>query len=138
MLSSDLEPEMGEWSQLEYAIIGSECSTSGSQFYLTSVPASLVDNFPPALKVYTDSGRLIVTPTEVSQLPGIQSDRVCLLDPAAKVELAPEDGEKFDWYVFGGILGRSLISNTRGAAAYQYRFELEADAVHGRRRSTKR
>ena len=32
--------------------------------------------------------------------------RVCLLDPAAPLELSPEDGKRFDAYLFGGILGR--------------------------------
>jgi len=32
-------------------------------------------------------------------------NRVCLLDPKAELELAPSDGEVFDWFLFGGILG---------------------------------
>lgn len=33
-------------------------------------------------------------------------DRVCLLDPKAKEELKPEDGDgRFDCFLFGGILG---------------------------------
>ena len=31
--------------------------------------------------------------------------RVCLLDPSATKELSPEDGETFDVFLFGGILG---------------------------------
>ncbi|KAI5809647.1 SAM-dependent RNA methyltransferase [Peziza echinospora] len=100
-----LEPEVGAWSQLEYAIISTECSQSNGQLYLTSLPQSLVENLPEKLQSYKDSGRLIATSTEVNQLPGIISDRVCLLDPSAQFDLCPEDGEKFDWYVFGGILG---------------------------------
>ncbi|KAF8665032.1 hypothetical protein AX16_000644 [Volvariella volvacea WC 439] len=38
--------------------------------------------------------------------PVISLDRVCLLDPKATQELSPEDGGgKFDWFLFGGILG---------------------------------
>lgn len=32
-------------------------------------------------------------------------ERVCLLDPRAPKELAPEDGETFDIFLYGGILG---------------------------------
>lgn len=34
-------------------------------------------------------------------------DRVCLLDPSAAQDLSPEDGERFDVFLFGGILGAS-------------------------------
>lgn len=35
--------------------------------------------------------------------------RVCLLDPSATKELSPEDGETFDVFLFGGILGMLLL-----------------------------
>ncbi|KAF8458852.1 DUF431 domain-containing protein [Terfezia claveryi] len=100
-----LEPEMGEWSQLEYATISTECAKTGGKLYLTSLPTSLLGNLPARLDEHTASGRLIATSTEVSQLSEIKSERVCLLDPAAQTDLKPEDGENFDTYVFGGILG---------------------------------
>lgn len=31
--------------------------------------------------------------------------RVCLLDPKAPLPLSPEDHGKFDWFLYGGILG---------------------------------
>ena len=37
-----------------------------------------------------------------------QKGRVCLLDPAAMQELGPDDGDKFDVFLFGGILGKSM------------------------------
>jgi ribosome biogenesis SPOUT family RNA methylase Rps3 len=36
-------------------------------------------------------------------------EKVCLLDPAAKEELSPKDAEKFDVFLFGGILGTQLF-----------------------------
>lgn len=36
---------------------------------------------------------------------GIPASRVCLLDPRAEKVLAPEDGETFDVFLYGGILG---------------------------------
>ena len=32
---------------------------------------------------------------------GIPLDKVCLLDPKAPKELAPDDGEEFEWFLFG-------------------------------------
>ncbi|OSD00422.1 DUF431-domain-containing protein [Trametes coccinea BRFM310] len=37
---------------------------------------------------------------------GINLERACLLDPKAEKELSPEDGDgRFEWFLFGGILG---------------------------------
>ncbi|KAG0005584.1 hypothetical protein BGZ65_010741 [Modicella reniformis] len=35
----------------------------------------------------------------------IPHNKVCLLDPASPTVLCPEDGDQFDFYLFGGILG---------------------------------
>ena len=96
---------MGEWSQLEYVAISDETAASNGQFYLTSCPRTLLDNFPPALAGVVDSGKLKPMGDEVSELPGLKKEQVCLLDPSATTELCPEDGDVFQWYVFGGILG---------------------------------
>ncbi|KAK4702287.1 hypothetical protein P7C70_g3934, partial [Phenoliferia sp. Uapishka_3] len=42
---------------------------------------------------------------ELMKDEGVDIRRVCLLDPRAEKEIAPEDGEEFDWFLFGGILG---------------------------------
>lgn len=34
---------------------------------------------------------------------------VCLLDPSATKELSPEDGETFSVFLFGGILGTTIV-----------------------------
>ncbi|KAI0767453.1 DUF431-domain-containing protein [Fomes fomentarius] len=37
---------------------------------------------------------------------GVSLQNVCLLDPKAEKELSPEDGDgRFEWFLFGGILG---------------------------------
>lgn len=41
----------------------------------------------------------------MEEIYGEEKGRVCLLDPAAKEELRPSDGEVFDVFLFGGILG---------------------------------
>ncbi|KAL7273488.1 hypothetical protein RUND412_003663 [Rhizina undulata] len=109
-----MEPEMGDWSTLEYIAISTESAASGSNFYLTSVQPALAENLPELLKKHISEqearGRpsLNVTTAEVSELPDIKRERVCLLDPQSKEELKPEDanGENgFEYFVFGGILG---------------------------------
>ncbi|PUU84448.1 SAM-dependent RNA methyltransferase [Tuber borchii] len=99
-----MEPEMGAWSTLEYIAISTESAASGSDFYLTSVPPSLVGDLPESLRQYIGAP-LKVTSHEVTQLSEVHADRVCLLDPQAEKELSPADAEVFDAFVFGGILG---------------------------------
>ena len=95
-----LDPELEQWSALEYATIAHECSNANARFMLCSVH--------PRLQL----------PENVKNAPGLQVEqsgaevlfkdciqRVCLLDPAAATELSAEDGERFDVFVFGGILG---------------------------------
>ena len=98
-----LDDELGPWSGLEYLTIAKESHESGAQFYLSSVPTSLV--LPEPLK---SSPGLIVEGQSVEILFADQKSRVCLLDPAASKELSPEDAELFDIFLFGGILGTSL------------------------------
>lgn len=38
---------------------------------------------------------------EVMKQQGVNLDKVCLLDPKAEKELSPEDGEAFEWFLFG-------------------------------------
>ena len=94
-----LDPELGPWSTLEYNAIAIESSMAQVNFIISS----LQDTFE--------------LPAELRALPSLtlehrsvetlfpNKERVCLLDPAAKDELAPSDGEKFDVFLFGGILG---------------------------------
>lgn len=95
-----LDPELGPWSELEYLAIASETQATGGSFILSSlpptfqVPADLASN--PAFKAENQG---------VEELYAGQKSRVCLLDPSAAKDLSPEDGETFDTFLFGGILG---------------------------------
>jgi ribosome biogenesis SPOUT family RNA methylase Rps3 len=93
-----LDPELEEWSALEYAAIAKESLAAGAQFRLSSVPQSLI--LPDILR---SSSGLIVEHDSVEDL--FENHEVCLLDPAATNELSPDDGEKFRIFLFGGILG---------------------------------
>lgn len=95
-----LDEELGPWSELEYLAIASETQATGGSFILSSlpeafkVPAGLSSN--PAFKAERRG---------VEELYATNKSRVCLLDPAAAKDLSPEDGETFDAFLFGGILG---------------------------------
>lgn len=99
-----LDPELGPWSTLEYRSIAQESAKDGVRFLLSSVPK--VMSLPPELR---DIETLIIEHRSVEELFGEDRGRVCLLDPAATVELSPEDGTKFDVFLFGGILGMIFI-----------------------------
>lgn len=105
-----LDPELGPWSTLEYLAIARESRDAGAGFCLSSVPTS------------------VEVPGELQNAPGFQIEhrsvedlyadakgRVCLLDPAAAVELSPQDGEPFDVFLFGGILGTEINAELCGS-----------------------
>ncbi|KAI9789676.1 MAG: hypothetical protein M1816_005851 [Peltula sp. TS41687] len=97
-----LDPEMEPWSILEYRCIAEEThqAGNGAWCYLSSVPESL--QLPDELKGLPS---LKVSHHEAESLFADRTEKVCLLDPAADKELSPEDGEEFDVFLFGGILG---------------------------------
>lgn len=99
-----LDPELEQWSALEYAAIASESHAAGSEFLLSSVPTSL--QLPEALK---SAKGLKIEHRSVEELYANDKDAVCLLDPAATKELSPEDGDRFRAFLFGGILGMASI-----------------------------
>lgn len=96
-----LDPELGPWSALEYKCISEESSQASCDFILSSVDSSL--------KVQMDAeswAHVQVKSEGIESLYSEKKERVCLLDPRAKLELRPADSETFDVFLFGGILGR--------------------------------
>ena len=98
-----LDPELEQWSALEYRAIAGESQAANARFFLTSVPSGFK---LPSLLHGVDG--LNVEHRSVEELYHDSKNRVCLLDPAAKQELSPEDGETFDVFLFGGILGKPV------------------------------
>ena len=95
-----LDPELEQWSGLEYLAIARESRDAGCQFYLSSVSPDL--QVPAELK---ETKGFTIEQRSVEEIFASKKERVCLLDPAAKHELSPADGEEFDVFLFGGILG---------------------------------
>ncbi|KAJ2898153.1 uncharacterized protein MKZ38_004153 [Zalerion maritima] len=96
-----LDPELGPWSSLEYQTIAVESRASGSKFILSSLPADFkVPESLSSVPSFTAENR------GVEELyAGDKKAKVCLLDPAAEKDLCPEDGDEFEAFLFGGILG---------------------------------
>lgn len=96
-----LDPELGPWSTLEYAAIATECAETNATFCLSSVPTTT--RLPQELQSLKS---LVVEQRSVEDVFVGDTQRICLLDPRAKTELSPDDGNKFNIFLFGGILGR--------------------------------
>lgn len=95
-----LDEELGPWSELEYLAIAQESQDAGAKFCLSSLPAAFkVPGGLTAIPAFTAST------SSVEEIYAQDKTRVCLLDPAAAKDLSPEDGETFDVFLFGGILG---------------------------------
>ncbi|KAK1760618.1 SAM-dependent RNA methyltransferase [Echria macrotheca] len=95
-----LDEELGPWSELEYLAIAKESQESGAKFLLSSLPPAFkVPEALSAVPSFTAENR------GVEELYAQDKSRVCLLDPAAAKDLSPEDGDTFDAFLFGGILG---------------------------------
>jgi ribosome biogenesis SPOUT family RNA methylase Rps3 len=94
-----LDPELGPWSALEYQTIAEESRQAGCDFVLSSVPAALIA--AEGFKNVKDNARS----DSVESYFANRKSQICLLDPAASQELCPEDAEKFEIFLFGGILG---------------------------------
>jgi ribosome biogenesis SPOUT family RNA methylase Rps3 len=92
-----MDPELEKWQILEYSTIAKECADSNSQFILSGLPKAV-----PELSSVEQSPQSVDDLVSSANIP---KERVCLLDPRGESDLAPEDGDKFDVFVFGGILG---------------------------------
>lgn len=92
-----MDPELEAWQVLEYSTIAKECVESSSQFILSGLPKAV-----PELAQVEQSPQSVDDLVSSAKIP---KERVCLLDPRGESDLAPEDGDKFDVFVFGGILG---------------------------------
>ncbi|KAK4575309.1 hypothetical protein LTR86_001162 [Recurvomyces mirabilis] len=96
-----LDPELEEWQSLEYKCIHQECKDSGAKFILSG------------LKDSTAVHKQLSLPADALQEQSVESlystpeerQRVCLLDPKGEKDINPEDGDLFDVFLFGGILG---------------------------------
>ncbi|EMC97514.1 hypothetical protein BAUCODRAFT_23790 [Baudoinia panamericana UAMH 10762] len=96
-----LDPELEAWQALEYKCIYRECHATNCKFILSGLADA------DAVRQHLD------LPSESLQQQSVESiyatsearAKVCLLDPKAEKDISPEDGDLFDAFLFGGILG---------------------------------
>ncbi|MBI4919503.1 hypothetical protein HY837_06225 [archaeon] len=85
-----MEPKLWEWCLIEYEHISKIIGKNNVWF--TNCSNKEVLKFG------------LVKKESVAKL---NLPKSCLLDPKAEKELSPEDAEKFDYFIFGGILGNA-------------------------------
>ncbi|AMD22521.1 HHL249Wp [Eremothecium sinecaudum] len=102
-----MESGFSEWVTLEYAQIIRDIGHEN--LILSSLPKNTTqDDIPELLrnmKLRWTTEPLVNIHTVFPDLEPLVKGRVCLLDPRAPEDLAPADATKFDYFVFGGILG---------------------------------
>lgn len=88
-----MEPSLYPWCVIEYKHISKAVGKKNLIF--TNIKAKDSSRLKDFGKVYTKS---------VAEL-GLDMKKACLLDQSAEKELKSPDSKKFDYMVFGGILG---------------------------------
>ncbi|OVF09353.1 putative arginine N-methyltransferase [Clavispora lusitaniae] len=113
-----MEEGFSEWVILEYSQIIKDVGKEN--LVLTSLPAGTTEkDIPQRLR---DLGLQWTTDECVHLDGGVDTSRVCLLDPGAEKDLVPEDSSKFDYFVFGGILGSHPRIDRTGVLREKYGF----------------
>ncbi|KAH9854620.1 DUF431-domain-containing protein [Lenzites betulinus] len=126
----DTQKSIPKWVELEYmhmrTFAGPEATvhfthlSAGSCNTLSSLFAQDADSTRAQAFAHTKSV------LQLMEEKGVSIEKVCLLDPKAENELSPEDGDgRFEWFLFGGILGDNPPRDRTG--------ELRALGFPGRR-----
>lgn len=95
-----------EWVTLEYShmlsLVGPSSTVHFTSLSSTSIPplTASLNNNPKAQPATKPILELLPALS-----PPVDKVRVCLLDPKAEKVIAPEDADKFDVFLYGGILG---------------------------------
>lgn len=98
-----LDPELETWQSLEYQCIARESKLSNNSFLLSGLSKAHLPQTQQQLKL--EAANLSDRSVEAIY-PDVESrKKICLLDPKASQDLRPEDGEAFEGWLFGGILG---------------------------------
>ncbi|KAF6065135.1 putative SAM-dependent RNA methyltransferase family protein [Candida albicans] len=113
-----MEEGFSEWVILEYTQIIKDIGKDN--LILTSLPPSTTEKDIP--KRLLELGLQWTTKECVDIDGGIDKSKVCLLDPAAETDLTPQDESKFDYFVFGGILGSHPRIDRTGLLREKYGF----------------
>lgn len=113
-----MEEGFSEWVTLEYAQIIRDVGKDN--LILSSLPKSTTEKDIP--KKLLDLGLQWTTEECINLDGGLDVNRVCLLDPGVEQDLQPEDELKFDYFIFGGILGSHPRVDRTGILREKYGF----------------
>lgn len=91
-----MEQDISEWVMIEYKNMAAKIGPESLIF--SSLDQKLHSTLTETIPLVTVSDKSVLD-------LGIDMKRILLLDPSAPEMLQPEDGEKFDYLLFGGILG---------------------------------
>lgn len=113
-----MEEGFSEWVILEYSQIIKEVGKEN--LILSSLPPSTTEKDIPQRLL--DLGLQWTTDECINLEGGLKKEEVCLLDPAAEVDLTPNDASQFKYFVFGGILGSHPRVDRTGILRRKYGF----------------
>lgn len=83
-----LEPRLWKWCLIEYKHISKIVGKNHSLF--TNIKSKELSKFGKTIK---------------NSVSSLNLKNACILDPDAKKTLTPKDAKKFEYFIFGGILG---------------------------------
>ncbi|KAI5964910.1 uncharacterized protein KGF55_001981 [Candida pseudojiufengensis] len=117
-----MEEGFSEWVILEYSQIIRDVGSEN--LILTSLPKTITEkDIPKQLK---DMG-LQWTTKEIIDLEfqgaKINREKIALLDPAATVDLIPEDKSTIDYFLLAGVLGEHPRKDRTGILREKYKFQ---------------
>lgn len=113
-----MEEGFSEWVILEYSQIIRDVGKEN--LILTSLPKTTTEKDIPQRLL--DLGLQWTTKECVEIDGGLEVGKVCLLDPGAEQDLEPSDKLKFDYFIFGGILGSHPRVDRTGILREKYGF----------------
>ncbi|KAF9539484.1 hypothetical protein EC957_005365 [Mortierella hygrophila] len=93
-----MEEGMHDWCTLEYEHMVSVCGAD--HIYFTALTPKTLADMPASLRKAHCHTEDVLTMGD-----RIPHEKICLLDPSSPYPLAPEDGDTYDFFLFGGILG---------------------------------
>jgi len=117
-----LEPKLWKWCVIEYTHISQ--MVGKQNVWITNLKKGSTE-----LQKYGKVIRKSVVQVLLSN--------VCVLDPDAKKILTPADAKKFDYYIFGGILGNDPPQKRTGPElTSQFKYPIETRNIGQKQMST--
>ncbi len=117
-----LEPKLWRWCQIEYKHIS---ELAGKQ-------SLWITNVKKRSKELQKYGKVIT-----KSVTELRLAKVCVLDPDATKTLTPADAKKFDYFIFGGILGDNPPQKrTAPELTSKFTYKIETRNIGNKQMST--